>query len=556
MSADIFSSNQWSYQPQQQTRDRSAHASGVLKDNTKFKIVQPTFSGSGLTFIALPALDLEATPQGCPQGSAKLLIDHRSVDSQGRAVVQAPFDRFSTAANNHTRWYYQLWTLPRFGVRGRQRSLLTDKNPRDDMGHPYEMIRSACFLAKDQHKKGNTIPVGAYGTSQSEGWDKLITDNESATAGVGGKSSVEYKALPKADLCAYLFGLVCSIGDSNNKGDTVYEPPLGVDPQDPVPVIMLSSATFGRLMTLMSAFRPDAFRPAFDDLAALMIPRLTSSRYVHVFDSKAGCAAKNAADAERLGVVQNSQAGGWGSSRRAAAQVNPAAAGAATFGGGYDVYVSETRDGTTNGQRIPTENVDALAASKLCHPADVFKISTYDEIARALCESGIPPGLLYYAFQNKADWLPPSIREGFTARVSAAVNPTPATQRSVASQVGWPNTVNAVHVAYGPAPEQAGQSVLTQTTPAQTAMPTTTQPIVSQWPTATGSASAWPTPSTAQVAKPSVAPQVDDFSDLPTETEGSVSASMQNQVEAALAAAAKNNPALQRSMSTGGVGRV
>lgn len=462
-----------------------------------------------------------------------MLIDNRPTDSQGRKITPAPFDRYSTATNDHTRWYYQLWTLPRFGVRSRQRTLITERNPRDDIGHPYEMLRSACFSAKDQHKKGNVIPVGAYGSSLTEGWDKLISDTESSTPGPGGKTGVEYKALPKADQAAFLFGLVCSIGDSSNKNDTIYDPPLGVDATDPLPIVMLSGATFSKLMLLMSAFRPDVVRPAADDLSALMIPRLTSSKYIHVFDMKAGCAARNAAEAERLGTTSGQPGGSWGMSRRSSAQVSQTPVGATTFGGGYDVHVSDTRDGTSGGQRIPTADVDSLAANRLMHPADVFKISSYDEIARALCESGLPPGLLYYAFQNRSEWLPPSIRDGFSAKVSAQVKPTSAVTSTWPAQVTYaqenpttvaPKTVIAEQPVYGTNP----------------------------WPTSTGAGASWGSPAT----QPSTPPQHEGFDDLPSDQEGSVSADLRNQVEAALAEAARSNPALQRSMSSGGVGRV
>lgn len=408
----------WSYANQVASMSfnrRPSHTATVLRDNRNFQIVEPTQRGLyGLTFVALPALD-PASP------TPRLLID---------PSTQQPFDRYSAMPDDFTPWVYPYLGVKRVGAPGSRLSFLFDdsiRSPDAEHTHPYEMVRQAAWAAHHKHKDNQVIQCAAYGNSLTEGWDKLVRSHTDGNRTV-------FTALPKPEVLHFIPALVYAVGDvdrdTNQPNDQLYfdSAPLGASLDDPLPIVMLTAATFRTLADRLNEFREGV--GVVNDLSCLKWPRVTSSAFIHVFGlQQRNCPALANAQAERMSAFQRPSAPagapaatGWGARRVPSSNWRGADAESGKLGFGYDVFISVTGDGRSNGPRVPTEQVDRLAENRLRAPEQVFRFFSRDEVARALCQVGLPPGLLYHAFQSHKEWLPDEIRDGAVARYHPPVS--------------------------------------------------------------------------------------------------------------------------------------
>lgn len=436
--------NPWGHSSYSEAAGAEAYDDGggthvqFLLPGAKVRVFEPTQDGGGMTVLPLPAL---ASGPGEPP---RLLTDAKGV----------PYDRLSTHRTDLTNWLIPTLGIRRFGVRGKQQTVFVDPSVQDGRAkfeHPYMMIREAAWAAHHAAKRQEIITT-PFGDSRTDKWASGVSKPE------GDKTA--YVTMPKPESLHLFFALVYNRGRKGKPDEYWLPTPFGAAPEDDLPAVLLTSATASRMLDALAEHGPQ-YDPS--KVETLKWPRVTSTAFLHFYDIKSGnCPAKASYEREQAmaGPAQGygppsaaanpwgsrSQAGGFGGGVMGGG-ANPAA----NQLGGYTVFVSATHDGTSRGMSAPTKMIDDTLTAKLRHPADVFRRHTHDELVKAIHAAGYPDSLLWFAFQNRREWMPERLRD---AKGQAAVVVAPGPQPLPTPQGGWGQPAaqpQGYHPQYGPA---------------------------------------------------------------------------------------------------------
>lgn len=397
----------------------------LIKPGSKFTAVSPNQEGCGLTFTPLCAIDLSETYT--PGQPAKVLLD-----KEGK-----PVDRFSAFPDSFSPWFFKVPGIIRLGKNRKQVTiLLKNWDAGNRSRHPYGLVLDAAW--KDHHgrKKQDCIST-PFGTSVEEGWCELLksTNNPDGTQ--------NFRALNNVDAVHIFPSLIYAIGGREKNEEYIKQgAPLGASEQDDVPLIIMSSAAAGSIKSALNQTKnPEDIIKDHGDFGVLRYPSIIGSLFIHVYSRKTNnCAALKAFEAEKYqsGAVANPA--GWGHAVRPRGTEK---SGDSADGFGYASFVSKTYEGTINsGTTIDYRNVVTLSQQVCRHPQDYLNLVSDEELPDILYDTGIPPGLLWFAYRDNPKWIPERVKDLMASKTVHQVHKpevqNPVNQQSVHNTVITP----------------------------------------------------------------------------------------------------------------------